>query len=118
MALERYSLTARIGDINSPLSNSTFKEPRDGSWKSRFLFMWCGDQKRSHLEHITGHNDFTKNGVHYVSWLDVVLNISARPPIFDLKMLMIVVVAVVLTDLSLNDRTGVEFIDQGALMTT
>ena len=57
-----------------------FKEQRDGSCKSRWLFMCCSDQHRSHLEHITGHNDFTKNGVHYVTWLDVLFNVAGRPP--------------------------------------
>ena len=94
-------------------SNDTFREPLDGSFKSRLQFMWNGDKNRSHLEHITGHNDFTKNGVHYVSWLDVLLNISARPPMLDAKMFLIVVVSIVLTDVVLHDRTGVAFLDNG-----
>ena len=93
--------------------NNTFLEPLDGSLRSRFLFMWRGDQKRSHLEHITAHNDFTKNGVHYVSWLDVVLNVSGRPPILDTKMLMITAIATFLTDAVVNNRTGVKFLNNG-----
>ena len=93
-------------------SNDTFREPLDGSFKSRLQFMWNGDKNRSHLEHITGHNDFTKNGVHYVSWLDVLLNISARPPMLDAKMFLIVVVSIVFSDVVINDRTGT-FLDDG-----
>jgi len=91
-------MTERLIEKN----NSTFNEPLDGSWKSRFLFMWFGDQKRSHLEHYTGHNDFTKNGVHYVTWLDVVLNASGRPPILDAKMLLITLITVALTAVSIQ----------------
>ena len=48
-------------------------------WVYRLLFMCCGDKHRSHLEHYTDHNDFTRNGVHYVQWMDVLLNLSGRP---------------------------------------
>jgi len=102
-------MTERLIEKN----NSTFNEPLDGSWKSRFLFMWFGDQKRSHLEHYTGHNDFTKNGVHYVTWLDVVLNASGRPPILDVKMLLITLVTVALTAVSIHDLSGTKFLDEG-----
>jgi predicted membrane chloride channel (bestrophin family) len=42
-------------------------------------FMWFNNKKRSYLEHKTNKNDFTRNGIHFVSWWDVIFNISARP---------------------------------------
>ena len=100
-------------DRVSLVNTGSFAERRDGSCKSRLLFMCWGDQHRSHLEHFTGHDDFTKNGVHYVTWLDVLLNISGRPKILDVKMLLIVAVSVVFTDLVVNNRSGVAFLDDG-----
>ena len=73
--------------------------------------MWFGDKNRSHLEHITGHNEFTKHGVHYVSWLDVIMNVSARPPVLDVKMMMIVLVSVVLSYCVIHKP--VEFVSNG-----
>lgn len=73
--------------------------------------MWRSDQHRSHLEHYTDHNDFTANGVHYVTWLDTLLNVSARPPV-GLKMLAIAAASATMTDIVVNDRTST-FLDDG-----
>ena len=89
-----------------------FVEKQDGSIKSRFLFMCCSDQHRSHLEHVTDHNDFTRNGVHYVGWLDVLCNISARPAVVDVKMLMIIMVSILSTDIVVNERSST-WLDEG-----
>ena len=37
-----------------------FVAKQDGSIESRFLCMCCSNQHRSHLEHLTDHNDFTR----------------------------------------------------------
>jgi hypothetical protein len=44
--------------------------------------MWIGKKNTSYLEHYTDHNAFTRNGVHYVQWLDVFINVQGRPVIF------------------------------------
>jgi hypothetical protein len=66
-----------------------FAEKRDGGVWSRLLFALCGDRHRSYLEHITDHNDATRNGIHYPGWLDALFNVTARPPLIDLKMALI-----------------------------
>ena len=95
----------------SLVETGRFAEKRDGGWKNRLIFMCCGDQHRSHLEHLTDHDEFTKNGVHYVSWLDVVFNVSGRPSM-GWKMLLIIACACVETDIVVNDRTNT-FLDDG-----
>jgi hypothetical protein len=67
--------------------------------------MCCADRHRSHLEHYTEHNDFTRNGVHYVQWIDVLLNISARPAL-GWKMFWITAIAILITYVGIHDMTG------------
>lgn len=94
-----------------------FMEMRDDSWRSYFLFQCCGDWHRPYLEHLTAHNEFSKRGVHYVGWLDVLVNFSARARL-GWKFLLIVVASFLLTGNILYDVTGLSMLDDGVSETT
>ena len=94
----------------SLVDEGNFAKRHDGSCMSRFLFMCCGDRHRSYLEHITDHNDFTRNGVHYVQWSDVIFNLSGRPAL-GWKMLWILLISIVITYIGVNNLTGTSFDD-------
>jgi predicted membrane chloride channel (bestrophin family) len=42
-------------------------------------FKWFAQKNKSYLEHKTNQDEFTRGGIHFASWWDVFLNISARP---------------------------------------
>ena len=67
--------------------------------------MWHSDQHRSYLEHVSDHDDFTRNGVHYVSWVDVIFNISGRPTL-GWKMLWLLISTTTLVYIGIYDVTG------------
>jgi predicted membrane chloride channel (bestrophin family) len=47
--------------------------------RENIKFMWYSPPNRSYLEQKTDATDFTRAGIHFVSWWDVLFNVSARP---------------------------------------
>ena len=94
-----------------------FTERLDDSWTSYFMFQWRSDKHRSYLEHLTGHNEFTKRGIHFVGWLDTAINISGRAEL-GWKMLVFACISTLATANIVNDWTGVDLLDEGISETT
>ena len=92
-----------------------FVAKQDGSIKSRFLCMCCSDQHRSHLEHLTDHNDFTRTVcTTLVGLTSYVTSPRVQPSSMnvDVKMLMIIMVSILSYDIVVNDRTST-WLDEG-----
>eukprot|EP00041_Stephanoeca_diplocostata_P008778 m.130596 g.130596 ORF g.130596 m.130596 type:complete len:389 (+) comp17474_c1_seq1:314-1480(+) len=81
-----------------------------GGLKGHLDFMWYSNQKQSYLEHCTNHDDFTRNGVHYVNWADVILNVSGRP-LAGWKFVWMLATTTLVTYICVKDVTGTNFDD-------